>query len=200
MSSEPVRRGPYEKGSVRREEIIQVAVKLFGIYGYHATSMREIAANCGLSQAGLLHYFPTKESLLLELVRMRDEAQEEIASDPSLSMDELFLKLFKMNQADMDVTRLWANLATEATYPNHPAHDYFVRRYETLSKSFSRSFAAQNGRDVPNQEDRIRSVLFIAVWDGIQQQQLLAEHSDELENSELEKSFKKALDIFIRGE
>jgi AcrR family transcriptional regulator len=194
MSATPVRRGPYEKGSIRREEIIQVAVKQFGIYGYHATSMREIATHCGLSQAGLLHYFPSKEALLLELVRMRDEAQDEIADDSSLSLDQLFLKLFKMNQKDMDVTRLWANLATEATYPNHPAHEYFVRRYEKLSKTLSKSLAEQNGRDVPNQEDRVRSLLFIAVWDGIQQQQLLAEHS-----SELEMSFQKAIDILIRG-
>ena len=191
MSSAQARRGSYEKGSLRREEILQVAIRQFGKFGYHATSMREIANHCGLSQAGLLHYFPSKEALLLELVSARDSSQNEVAEKLGLQTDELFMELFKSNEANMDVTRLWANLATEATYPEHPAHDYFVRRYEMLSQSLSKNFANQEGRDVPNEDDRIRATLFISVWDGIQQQQLLAQ------NDELEKAFKKALELFI---
>lgn len=192
MSSTSAQRGPYEKGSVRREEILQVAIKQFGKYGYHATSMREIAANCDLSQAGLLHYFPSKEALLLELVKLRDEEQNQIASELGSSMDEIFIQLFELNQNNMDVTRLWANLATEATYPDHPAHNYFVKRYEKLSGILSKNFAEQHGREIPNQEDRLRASLFIAVWDGIQQQQLLL--PDDL----MTEAFHKALDIFIR--
>ena len=41
--------------------------------GYRRTSVRELADAVGLSQAGLLHYFSSKEELFQEILRKRDE-------------------------------------------------------------------------------------------------------------------------------
>jgi AcrR family transcriptional regulator len=55
-----------ESGSEKSNKvqmIIEVAQKLFGLYGVEKTSMREIADDLKLSKASLYYYFPDKESL-----------------------------------------------------------------------------------------------------------------------------------------
>lgn len=71
-------RGPYAKGEAKREEILDRAVEAIGKFWCHATSMREIASACGLSLAGLLHYYPNKETLLIAIVERREVTQTHI--------------------------------------------------------------------------------------------------------------------------
>ena len=62
-------RGPYAKGEAKRAEVVNVALELFSRKGYDRTSFREVARLAGLSQAGLLHHFRTKEELFVEVLR-----------------------------------------------------------------------------------------------------------------------------------
>src|SRR4051812_23221015 len=66
-------RGAYAKGVVRREEILEAALAVFARSGYRGTSLREVSKVTGLSQAGLLHYFGTREAMLAEILRKREE-------------------------------------------------------------------------------------------------------------------------------
>ncbi|OLR92738.1 TetR/AcrR family transcriptional regulator [Actinokineospora bangkokensis] len=45
------------------EEILDRAAALFARHGYEHTSLRSLAESVGLSKAGLLHHFPSKEAL-----------------------------------------------------------------------------------------------------------------------------------------
>src|SRR5690349_23462350 len=65
-------RGGYAKGDARRELIVEVATEIFGTQGFRAATMLQIAAACGISRTGLLHHFPTKESLLEAVLAHRD--------------------------------------------------------------------------------------------------------------------------------
>lgn len=74
----PVRkRGTYAKGRAARELILQTALELIGRRGYTATSLRDIADEASMTQAGLLHHFDTKENLLAEVLRKRDEVDRQ---------------------------------------------------------------------------------------------------------------------------
>jgi len=171
--SRPSQRGQYAKGELKREEILDKAVGAFGKYGYHATSMREVASACGLSQAGLLHYFPNKESLLMALVERREEEQSiDDPYDPDAWLDSLLTRE-ALNEEGKAVTQLWSCLVGEATDPAFPAHDYFVSRYEKTRQGFAMHFAKINGRDKPVDEDHMRAALLTAFWDGLQIQWLL---------------------------
>ncbi len=55
-------RGPQTQGEIRR-----AAVRLFARLGYHATSMRAIAAAAGVRPAAIYHWYPSKEAILVEL-------------------------------------------------------------------------------------------------------------------------------------
>lgn len=173
-------RGPYAKGTAKREEIIERAIDAFGKTGYHGTSMREIATACGLSQAGLLHHFPSKEAILLAIVEYRENVHPdapEQGNSPDARRAGTMAQVL-LNEKNEALTRLWANLVGEATDPAHPAHEYFKNRYRGLRALNSEIEAAENDRSKPNAEDAIKAQLLIAIWDGLQTQWLLDEDFD----------------------
>ena len=65
-----VERG-YPKGRIRREDILAAAVAVYSEAGYHGSSLREVAKRAGITHAGLLYYFPTKEALLAAVLERR---------------------------------------------------------------------------------------------------------------------------------
>lgn len=68
--------GRRRRGDARREQILSAAVALFAARGYEATHIADIARDAGVTDAGLLHHFPTKAALFLELVKRREESYE----------------------------------------------------------------------------------------------------------------------------
>jgi AcrR family transcriptional regulator len=51
----------------QRDAILASAAELFANLGYTATSMNDIAAACGVSKAGLYHYYRDKRELLFQI-------------------------------------------------------------------------------------------------------------------------------------
>src|SRR5213595_2586783 len=82
------RRGSYARGRATKENILRTALEVIGRKGYSATILRDIADEVGMTQAGLLHHFDTKENLLAEVLRKRDEVNREILA-PSADVTEL---------------------------------------------------------------------------------------------------------------
>lgn len=73
------------RGSDTRETIERAAIDLFAERGYHATSMREIAARTGIRPAAIYHWFPSKEAILTRLQddfmdRLEESVNEAIAA------------------------------------------------------------------------------------------------------------------------
>src|SRR5689334_3100833 len=57
----------------RRADILAAALEVFAERGYRAASLAAVAERVGLTQQGVLHYFPTKDALLIEVLRLRDQ-------------------------------------------------------------------------------------------------------------------------------
>jgi len=57
------------RSGVRRDELIEVAARIFAAQGYGNTSIQEIADEVGLLKGSLYHYIATKEDLLFEVIR-----------------------------------------------------------------------------------------------------------------------------------
>lgn len=63
-----------QEGDWRRYDVLRLApvlaasTRLFVTQGFHATSMREIAADSGVSVAGIYHHYPSKEQILVALL------------------------------------------------------------------------------------------------------------------------------------
>jgi AcrR family transcriptional regulator len=52
----------------RREEILALATRIFADKGYASTTVREIADAAGILSGSLYHHFPSKESMLHEIM------------------------------------------------------------------------------------------------------------------------------------
>lgn len=63
----------YARGAIARERILDVAIEEFGRRGYWGAAVQEIADRVGMSKAGLMHHFPTKEALLSAVMAEADE-------------------------------------------------------------------------------------------------------------------------------
>ena len=59
-----------EQKEARKIQIIQATLDLFVERGYYGTKTSQISRRAGLSEGLLFHYFPTKELLLEELVKI----------------------------------------------------------------------------------------------------------------------------------
>ena len=59
-----------EQSENRRQQLLDIGLSQFIEYGYHGTSTRKIAEIAGVSSGLMFHYFPSKEALYLELIRI----------------------------------------------------------------------------------------------------------------------------------
>lgn len=65
MARDEAKGGTTLRGSDRtRARILEAAMEAFARHGFDGTSVRSIAARCGLSDAAVFYYFPTKRHLL----------------------------------------------------------------------------------------------------------------------------------------
>lgn len=171
-------RGSYAKGVAKREEILERALDVIATEGYDGASVKRIAEAVGLSQAGLLHYFDSKEELFTEVLRKRDEHDGEQLGLPdgrsgdATAIDvavirESFLRVIRHNMEVPGLVELFSRLAVEAANPEHPAHDYFLERGETVRDGFA--LTAPPGTMPPDVYARILQ----AVADGLQLQWLV---------------------------
>ena len=99
-------RGQYAKGLAKRDEILDVALELFARKGYDRVSVREIAREAGLSQAGLLHHFSTKEELFLEVLRRRDDRDGDPADHRHVHSVEHLIGAVRQNASEPGLVRL----------------------------------------------------------------------------------------------
>jgi AcrR family transcriptional regulator len=176
-----VQRGAYAKGVAKREEILHAALTVIAREGYRGASVREIAEAVGLSQAGLLHYFESKEELFVEILRVRDQVDVAAfgASDadaPDLAtLTAGYLRIVRHNADVPGLVQLFAQMSADAADPLHPAHTYFLERSRVFRAGFEAALArAQASGEV---SDRVPAATIArtlqAVWDGAQLQWLL---------------------------
>lgn len=161
----------------RREEILDTALAVFAEGGFHGTSLAVVADRCGLSQQGLLHYFPTKQALLLAVLARRDELdadrftgggrQESVLSEAAA--------LAEHNQSVPGLVKAYSVLAAESTTEGHPAADHFRRRFARVRSGFAADLTAEYGPTLPSGvRSEEAAALLAAVMDGLQLQWLHA--------------------------
>lgn len=94
MSDAPAARPPGMAPGGQRARILDAALDLVSDLGPAGTSMRRLAAACGLNVATIYHYFPSKAALLRALVEEQRYGErlavDEPPADPALPPRERF--------------------------------------------------------------------------------------------------------------
>ena len=75
------------KGEDRKQRILEVAERLLARHGWRNTSLAQIAKAAGVSAAGLLHHFESKEQLLNAVLDARDTDDDTHADDHHVDHD-----------------------------------------------------------------------------------------------------------------
>jgi AcrR family transcriptional regulator len=116
------------KGEDRRQRILAAAQRLMTRNGSRGTSLGQIAREAGVSPAGLLHHFESKDQLLHAVLDARD-ADDLGAADFSLSPVEQLERVVERYQRAPELIGTFAVLLTENLNPDAPLHDRFLDRY-----------------------------------------------------------------------
>lgn len=159
------RRG-YVKGEQRREAILDTVLGLFAQDSYRHYTLRDIARECDISLAGLMHHFESKDELYVAVLRRRDlRAVESLhAEDRAGSL----VAVVDRNVAEPGLIELYVAMTAAAADPSHPAAEYMTGRFTRL---ITEAVAAEPEREPRRVEHEAR--ILIAILDGLQQQWLV---------------------------
>lgn len=173
------RRGEYAKSAARRDEILDAALEVVGRAGYQGLSLRQVADATGMSTAGLLHHFGSREALLAAILERRERIRR--ANAGGVSPVQGLATAMRQNTEVPGLVQLHSVLAAQAAEEGHPAHAHFEQRYRDLRTSIA---SYLDGRGVPNADTT--ATIVIALADGLQLQWMLdpsidmAHHFDHL--------------------
>jgi TetR/AcrR family transcriptional regulator, transcriptional repressor of aconitase len=172
----PVRR-PSAKGVARRQEILDRAIQVFAAKGFESTSLRAIAEAIGVSHAALLHYFPSREELLIAVLRANEENYApEYTQRAQTDIVGIMVDAAKHNAAIPGMVSLYsAMLAGSLGTDKEFSREYFVARFENVRQNLiARIEAGQRAGLVrADVSAEALAALVIAASDGLQIQWLL---------------------------
>jgi AcrR family transcriptional regulator len=178
------RAGSYEKGVARRQEILERAAEVFRERGADGTSLRRIATMIGVSHAALLHYFDSREQLLVA-VYAHAESKRDTSGDAADSAVDVLVKAAMLNVGVPGMVELYTTLVAAAlAAEDTPSNEFFSARFARIREELTERLGAEQaaGRLRDDVEPADIAALLIAASDGLQIQWLL-EPSVELERT-----------------
>jgi len=129
-------KGRARQGAEKREAIVDAAIDVFAEKGFRGGALTEVGDRVGLSRAGVLYHFGSKEALLLAVIAERDRRQgglvAELAVDGGLESFRGIVRFAEIAEREPGLTALLTVLQMESLEPGHPAHDYFRKRSRVL--------------------------------------------------------------------
>jgi AcrR family transcriptional regulator len=177
--------GGYPKGRARREAIIRVAAEHFGQRGFGNATIRDIAAACRISRAGLVHYFPDKEALLQAVLEDRDIQDRNrfgpyVGIPGGMGILRGTVDLADHNRLVPGLIELFARLSTEASASDHPAHRYFSERYTRIRNGTADALRAAQAAGYlrADLQPEMLATRLTALMDGLQAQWLFDRRID----------------------
>jgi AcrR family transcriptional regulator len=162
------------KGEDRRQRILAVAQRLLTRNGWRNTTLGQIAREAGVSPAGLLHHFASKEQLLQAVIDARD-AWDDAHSDVSGDIMEQLEKVAERFTRVPELIGTFTVLQAENLHPDAPLHERFLLRQrasvELVAEAIRRG--QRSGRFRTDLDPVVKAVEIIAFLNGIETSWLL---------------------------
>ncbi|GAA2323837.1 TetR family transcriptional regulator [Streptomyces violaceusniger] len=163
------------RGEERRAEIVRRALEVIAERGYRGATLGAVAERVGLTQQGLLHYFPTKESLLIAVLEERDQWDTGSARRDGGHIWPLDLlgSLVEYNAMRPGIVQTFSALLGESVTDDHPARGFFTQRYDKVRADMAAILRGEFGDRLPGGlTPEAAAPLLVAVMDGLQFQWL----------------------------
>ena len=172
-------RGPYAKTAVRREEILDAALRIISETGWSGATLLQIADAVGMSKPGLLHHFGSRDALFTAVLQRRDERDFDIEGDDLL---DHFVSVVRHNAEVPGLVALYSALsgAGATEQDGTPARDFLRLRYPEIVARYADAIRARQAEGTIDSGHDPESLarLLIASADGLQTQWLLDDSVD----------------------
>jgi AcrR family transcriptional regulator len=172
------RTGSYPKGVARRQQILDRAIEVFADKGAEGTSLRAIAETIGVSHAALLHYFGSREELLIEVLRERERRNP---AAPESEVVGIMVRAAERNVTIPGFVALYTTLLAGSLEADKKySREFFATRFARLRATLVDRIRA--GQEAGTMRGDIgaeaMAALVIAASDGLQTQWLLEPEVD----------------------
>ncbi|MCK6079393.1 TetR/AcrR family transcriptional regulator [Microbacterium sp. EYE_5] len=164
------------KSERRRRQLLDRALSVFNERGLEGTSLRALGEAIGVSHGALRHYFPSREHLLLEVLREADRRALEFSEESGKGAVDFVLRGADYNMRIPGLMALYNTMAASALErDNVTSREFFVERYDNIRRALVTVF------EVGREQGTIRSdisiedaaALVIAACDGLATQWLI---------------------------
>ncbi|WP_313047658.1 TetR/AcrR family transcriptional regulator [Nonomuraea jabiensis] len=157
--------------------MVSAAAKAFGERGYNGASMRQIAADVGVSPAALLRHFQDKEELLAAVLEWwaRETAALRLEGRDGLGAFDGLRDLMTYHTHHRGLLELFIHLTGEASSEKHPARAFSQDRYTGIVNMLVKRLlaTAETGEIPPLTDAQAEVRALCATMDGLEIQWLL---------------------------
>jgi AcrR family transcriptional regulator len=172
------RGGNAARSEAARERVLQSTLRALAANGYQGSSLARIAEEAGMTTAGLLHHFRSKEQLLVAVLVERDRsdgARHHLRGMQGLAALDRLVELVEFNTLVPGLVRAFTVLMGEAVSEEHPAREWFERRYPKRRDNIAAALRAgiDAGEIRSDVDSGAVAAEIIAMMDGLQVQWLL---------------------------
>ncbi len=158
------------KGEDRRARILTVAERLLARNGWRATSLAQIAKEAGVTPAGLLHHFESKEQLLNAVLDARDADDVAHADYHSGDLITELGRVPERFERAPELVGTFTVLLVENIAPDAPLHDRMHKRYrdavDIIAEIIKRG--QSDGRYRPDFDAATKAVEILAFINGME--------------------------------
>jgi AcrR family transcriptional regulator len=161
------------RGVERRQALIEAAMELWAEKGWRGTGIAAVAERAGVTDAGLLHHFGTKENFLLEVIAALDlhEIERHTEWGPPQGLDLLrrMPDMVRNYRNDPGLWKLHHTLQAENLDPDSPAYGYYVDRHSYLRHQWAKAIRVgqERGEIRPDTDPDLVAVEILAFLQGM---------------------------------
>jgi AcrR family transcriptional regulator len=165
------------KGQLRREKILAATIRQLARNGGRGTSLAQIAAEAGVTQQGLLYYFPSKDELLHAALDIRDQRDVVPRLTPWQGLDFLdgIVERICRWRQEPEMVGMFTLLLVENLGDRAPLRARLEKRYSLVHKEYADGVrAAQAGGTARADIDPdLKAIEVIAFLNGLETSWLL---------------------------
>ena len=162
------------KGEDRKQRILAVAQRLLARNGGRGTTLGQIAQEAGVTPAGLLHHFESKEQLLHAVLDARD-ADDDANADREGDILEQLERVTERFRRSPGLIGIFTVLLSENLDPEAPLHVRFLNRYraavDTVAEGIRRG--QRDGRYRTDLDPAVKAREIVAFLYGMETSWLL---------------------------
>jgi len=168
---------PSGRGQRRREKILAAAIRHVARNGGRGTSLAQIATEAGVTQQGLLYYFPSKDALLHAALDIRDQRDVVPRLTPWRGLEFLdgIVERIRRWRQEPEMVGMFTLLLVENLGDHAPLRDRLEKRYADVHKEYADGIrAAQaNGTARADIDPDLKAIEVIAFLNGLETSWLL---------------------------